>query len=174
MADTTTSSTTSALDPYRYSPGGTRTAKQDLDKDAFLKILVTQLQYQDPTQPMDDKQFISQMAQFSSLEQMNNMTTAMTSLSNVNMMAYGAQLLGNTVSYKDENGNLATGEVTAVKNADGIVQVQVGDKLVYLADVQSVTKQQDTSSMSSGTTSTSGSTSTSSTTSTTSSTSASS
>jgi flagellar basal-body rod modification protein FlgD len=48
-----------------------------LGKDAFLKILITQLQNQDPTSPMDDKEFIAQMAQFSSLEQMQNMTKAM-------------------------------------------------------------------------------------------------
>ncbi|MEK4129016.1 flagellar hook assembly protein FlgD [Solibacillus sp. FSL W8-0474] len=59
------------------------TDKQDngaLGKDAFLKILITQLQNQDPTSPMDDKEFISQMAQFSSLEQMQNMTKAMENL----------------------------------------------------------------------------------------------
>lgn len=59
------------------------TDKQDngaLGKDAFLKILITQLQNQDPTSPMDDKEFIAQMAQFSSLEQMQNMTKAMESL----------------------------------------------------------------------------------------------
>ena len=51
-----------------------------LGKDAFLKILITQLQNQDPTSPMDDKEFIAQMAQFSSLEQMQNMTKAMENL----------------------------------------------------------------------------------------------
>lgn len=59
------------------------TDKQDngaLGKDAFLKILITQLQNQDPTSPMDDKEFIAQMAQFSSLEQMQNMTKAMENL----------------------------------------------------------------------------------------------
>ncbi|MDD4048304.1 MAG: flagellar hook capping FlgD N-terminal domain-containing protein, partial [Clostridia bacterium] len=44
-----------------------------LDKDAFLKLLVTQLQNQDATNPVDDKEFIAQMAQISSLEQMQNL-----------------------------------------------------------------------------------------------------
>ncbi|WP_258921671.1 flagellar hook capping FlgD N-terminal domain-containing protein [Heyndrickxia coagulans] len=52
---------------------GTRTGSKTLDKNAFLKILIAQLQNQDPTNPMDDTQFVSQMAQFSSLEQMTNL-----------------------------------------------------------------------------------------------------
>ena len=51
-----------------------------LGKDAFLQILIAQLQNQDPTSPMDDKEFIAQMAQFSSLEQMQNMTKSMENL----------------------------------------------------------------------------------------------
>ncbi len=45
-----------------------------MDKDAFLRILTTQLQYQDPLSPMDNKDFIAQMAQFSSVEQLNNIS----------------------------------------------------------------------------------------------------
>jgi flagellar basal-body rod modification protein FlgD len=50
-----------------------RTSQQQLGQDDFLKILVTQLAHQDPTAPMEDKEFIAQMAQFSSLEQMTGM-----------------------------------------------------------------------------------------------------
>lgn len=63
-----------------YKKPTKQTGTNELGKDAFLQILISQLQNQDPTQPMDDKEFIAQMAQFSSLEQMQNMTTAMKSL----------------------------------------------------------------------------------------------
>ncbi|MCL2355851.1 MAG: hypothetical protein FWC70_01670 [Defluviitaleaceae bacterium] len=50
-----------------------REPSQDLDRQAFLNLLITQLRYQDPLNPMDDRDFIAQMAQFSALEQMMNL-----------------------------------------------------------------------------------------------------
>lgn len=61
--------------------GADKASKNDvLGKDAFLKLLVTQLQNQDPLNPLDDKEFIAQLAQFSSLEQMTNISDGIKSL----------------------------------------------------------------------------------------------
>lgn len=68
-----------------------------LGKDQFLNLLMTQLKYQDPLNPMDDKQFISQMAQFSSLEQMQNMNTGMEDL------IASVQLTNNNINAKIED-----------------------------------------------------------------------
>lgn len=57
---------------------------KSLGKDAFLQLLVTQLQHQDPTQPQDDSQFITQLATFSSLEQLSSMNTSLQQLSTIN------------------------------------------------------------------------------------------
>lgn len=96
---------------YKYTDKADNSA---LGKDAFLQILITQLQNQDPTSPMDDKEFISQMAQFSSLEQMQNMTKAMENLlvsqQQTQLMSY-SNFIGKEVKWheitdkKDEKGN---------------------------------------------------------------------
>ncbi|HZG70584.1 MAG TPA: flagellar hook assembly protein FlgD [Chondromyces sp.] len=61
------------LENYRQQP---KTGGSSLGKDEFLKILMTQLQNQDPLSPMEDKEFIAQMATFSTLEQITNMASS--------------------------------------------------------------------------------------------------
>jgi len=82
---------------YNLSLNPTKQPKQELGKDDFLKILITQLSYQDPTAPMDDKQFIAQMAQFSTLEQMTGMAKDFSLLTSMLMGNEAAGSLGKNV-----------------------------------------------------------------------------
>ena len=75
---------------FNLSVNPDRQPQQSLGKDDFLSILITQLKYQDPTAPMEDKQFIAQMAQFSTLEQMTGMANNFSKLT--------AMLMGNEAS----------------------------------------------------------------------------
>lgn len=102
----------------------------DLGKDAFLKLLVTQLQHQDPLSPMDDTDFIAQMAQFSSLEQMNNLTSTMST-----MQATG--MIGAEVFWTDDNGIPYAGVVKSVSIASGVPKLQINDSAV---DITTLTK----------------------------------
>jgi flagellar basal-body rod modification protein FlgD len=61
-------------------PAATKTATDGLGRDSFLKLLVTQLQHQDPTQPKADGEFLAQLAQFSSLEQLTQMQQTLQSI----------------------------------------------------------------------------------------------
>ncbi|MBB6732854.1 flagellar hook capping FlgD N-terminal domain-containing protein [Cohnella zeiphila] len=118
----------------------TNTGSTELGKDEFLEILVTQLQNQDPMQPMEDKDFIAQMAQFSSLEQMLNMTNQMTALRQAPGMA--AMVLGMNVQWTetDSSGNSAVknGTVSSVFLRDGVQYVKVGDSDVKMEDITSI------------------------------------
>lgn len=74
-----------------------RTASQSLGKDDFLKLLITQLSNQDPTNPMEDTQFIAQMAQFSSLEQMTNMNESFNKMAQMINSSQASNTIGKTV-----------------------------------------------------------------------------
>ena len=69
-----------------YEPDKPKEYNSNLDKDAFLKILVTQMRYQNPLEPTKDNEFIGQMAQFSSLEQSQNSNKAIRMNSANNMV----------------------------------------------------------------------------------------
>ena len=87
--------------------------EQTLGEDDFLKLLATQLSAQDPMQPTDDTQFISQMASFSSLQQMSTLNTNFTNFATSQQSAEAPSYLGKQVSVTDANGNAVTGLASA-------------------------------------------------------------
>jgi len=105
----------------RLSP--TRQAQQSLGRDDFLKILITQLAYQDPTSPMEDKEFIAQMAQFSTLEQMTAMAQDFSKLTSMLMGNEASSALGKSVELV-EGDRTVQGLVQAVTRGE-IPQVLV-------------------------------------------------
>jgi flagellar basal-body rod modification protein FlgD len=100
--------------------------KSQLGKDAFLKLLTTQLQHQDPLNPMEDSEFMGQMAQFSTLEQVTNMANANTAMADNLAFNKSVSLIGRTVTYLDKSEQTHTGKVDRVTTTDGKPALTVG------------------------------------------------
>jgi flagellar basal-body rod modification protein FlgD len=113
-----------------------RKPQQNLGKDDFLKLLITQLSYQDPTAPMQDKEFIAQMAQFSSLEQMTTMASDFAKLTAMISGSEASQALGKNVELI-EGENVVQGTVKAVTRGE-IPMVLVNGSYYNWTQVQKV------------------------------------
>ena len=113
-----------------------REMKQVMDKDDFLKILITQLQNQDPTKPMEDREFIAQMAQFSSLEQMTNLSSNFEKLSTMLNSSQALGVLGKEVDVIVD-GEVVSGKVHEVTQGT-FPQVLVNGHYYDFTDIQRV------------------------------------
>lgn len=135
MAVNATNNAGSALSADQLSEAS-RAVSKELDKDAFLKLLIAELSNQDPLNPMDDREFISQMAQFSTLEQMTNMTKAMEGLSS--MSQYSAvNYVGKHIAFNWEGDDGIVKEVASQVLAvwydpkEGVIlETEIGDILL--------------------------------------------
>jgi flagellar basal-body rod modification protein FlgD len=124
------------IDPALYlkNKSTTRIPGSNLRKDEFMKILMTQLQNQDPLNPMDDREFISQMATFSSLEQTMNMAKSIDKLVESQLISPIIQyshMVGKEVSYQDSDDKTQTSNVIAVSQKEGwaILELENGEKI---------------------------------------------
>jgi flagellar basal-body rod modification protein FlgD len=109
---------------------------QSLGKDDFLKLLITELQYQDPSSPMEDKEFIAQMAQFSSLEQMTSMAGDFAKLASMIGGQEATSSVGKNVEII-EGDNVIQGKVDAVTRG-GNPQILVNGNYYDYATVTQV------------------------------------
>ena len=119
------------------SPVSTANSK---DKDMFLSLLVAQMRYQDPMNPTDSSQFLSQSAQFTALEKMGQVADQTAALFSA-QMAFGASgLIGKQVTWKDKDGVAQSGTVSSVTFGSTGPVLDVGGKQLAIADVISVTE----------------------------------
>jgi flagellar basal-body rod modification protein FlgD len=93
---------------------GKTAGSQSLGQDEFLQLLVTQLSHQDPTNPMEDKEFIAQMAQFSQLEAITNMSTDLSTLTSMLTGSEAVSALGREVEIFYGGDSVVQGQVQAV------------------------------------------------------------
>ncbi|MGM0873671.1 MAG: flagellar hook assembly protein FlgD [Bacillota bacterium] len=103
-------------------PSASNAGKSGLGKDEFLKILMAQLQNQDPLNPMEDKEFIAQMAQFSTLEQTTNMTSMLEKFINTqkqsdSILKY-SEMIGKQVEWKNAEEEASSGIVKSIKQSE--------------------------------------------------------
>jgi len=112
-----------------------------LGQNEFLKLLVTQMQNQDPMKPVSDTEFIAQMAQFSSLEQTKTMSADITKLRQGNDFLQATNLLGKEVRLNLGDMEFTKGIVTDLNVKDGEARIIVGDKTYTLDQVNSVSSE---------------------------------
>lgn len=107
-----------------------KTAGGSLDKDAFLQLLVAQMKYQDPLEPTSNTEYISQLATFSELEEMQNLSASMD-------MSRANSLVGQYVFMNEENG-YAEGQVDYVVYQGGEIYLSVNEKLYDIDNLDTV------------------------------------
>mgnify|MGYP001500450916 FL=1 len=144
-----------SIDPSLYLRNSqvTRSGSSQLGKDEFLKILMAQLQNQDPLNPMEDKEFIAQMANFSSLEQMMNLSSSFEKFvanQNISPVIQYSHMIGKQVDYyrfDEDTGELVqplekeTAKVVAVSENKGyaVMELENGTK-IYTDEILKVSE----------------------------------
>ncbi|MBI1849941.1 MAG: hypothetical protein HYR85_06310 [Planctomycetes bacterium] len=100
-----------------------------LDRQAFLKLLVTQLRNQDPIEPQSNTEFLAQLAQFSQLEESQSLNQTLQAQTLMQQLTFGASLAGHQIRYVDANGADQTGMVDSVRvDSSGLLlRVNGGD-----------------------------------------------
>ncbi len=123
-----------------YYSEGKREIKNELGKDDFLKLLIAQLTHQDPLEPVSDTEFIAQMAQFSTLEQMTNVAKGVESLLSVTKLNAQSYIGKEVIYYDDNTGLYQQSSVRSALFEDGEVYLELENgKYILLDEIKAVT-----------------------------------
>jgi len=127
MITPTPASTAFAPSPVSYSTGS-----NELDRDTFLRLLTTQIQMQNPLEPLSGQEFVAQLAQFSTVEQLESTNRQLTILQRAEAITQSLALIGRQIATRDES---VSGLVEAVIFADGQPKLVVGGEQIDPGDV---------------------------------------
>ena len=108
------------------------------DQNTFMQLLVAQMKYQDPMNPTDSSQSLSQMAQFSALQEMTTVATNMQALIQSQTAFGAASMIGKTVHWTDSNGSAQTGTVDGTTFTASGPLLSINGQGVALSQVSSV------------------------------------
>jgi len=138
-------STTSILGSATTSPqtAATLLPPKTLSQDDFLKLLIVQMKSQDPLNPKQDTEFISQMTQFSALEQSKSMQKDIAGLRDDQELLQADALIGRSVTLYDGKAGVAAGVVSSVEVVDGTPKIVVNGKQYTMNQVLSISVAQE-------------------------------
>jgi len=109
-----------------------------MNKDTFLKLLVAQLKYQNPLSPADPTQFMAQTAQFTMVEELQNMAKDQKASALSQQLSTASSIVGKQVTYLDTNDQSQTGVVTSAKISNGSTMLVIGTTEVPIEAVQEI------------------------------------
>jgi flagellar basal-body rod modification protein FlgD len=116
----------------------TSTSGSKLGQDAFLKLLVAQLKYQDPMNPADGAEFLAQTAQFTQVEKLSELATTQQAMVSAQLMLSASTLVGRSVTYTGADGVAVTGLVKSATIGGSSPTLKVGIMDVPLSSVTEV------------------------------------
>lgn len=131
--------TTASAGAGMYANAPTRTPKQEMDGELFMSLLVTQMQHQDPSSPMDTNAMISQFTELATMEKLTAMADTSKEGFSLQMRTAAAALIGQTVTYTGADGKDVTGLAKSVSYAAGVPTVNIDGVAVNLDSISSVT-----------------------------------
>lgn len=134
--------TVGTVEELRKQREGVERDPSALGKDQFLQLLITQLRHQDPISPVEDKEFVAQLAQFSSLEQMQNLNTNMSEMmlaqQKLTALGQATQMIGQDVELFTKEGESLFGKVSGVQFKGGWPQIMVDGKLYDFGEIVAI------------------------------------
>ena len=114
-------------------------ALEGLDKDAFLKLLVAQLRYQNPMSPLDGQEYLAQAAQFAAVERLEGLAQAQAELVAYQKVMISSSLVGKHVTGLNDLGQPVEGTVESVKFTGGTPLLHVDGQDIALDTIEEVT-----------------------------------